>query len=149
MEEKLKQVEKHLKRIISRIQHNKVDFGSLKRECSKINKHLIIIMENYPFEHHHRLRFERVNEIFKKLSEYIKHEDARVSNKHLKLLSFINLSILPIGIITGFYGMNFKSLGSPSLSSGQFALNSGHYIVFFLMFLSLVLTSSFFFIYMY
>ena len=87
-------------------------------------------------------KYKKIDRLFQKIKSYIHQQETIITNKHLKIITFINLSLLPISIITGFYGMNFKSLGSPSLKSGHFAKKNGHYLVYLLIFVSLLVTSS-------
>lgn len=57
------------------------------------------------------------------------------SNKHNYLI-LVNLVFLPLGFITGFFGMNFRSMGTPSLSKGILTIPHGEKFVFGLSLLS-------------
>lgn len=66
-------------------------------------------------------RINDVRESIKHLKEYKKMVDSDNSNKMINLLTFINIVFLPLGVITGYFGMNFKSF-----DKNVFSIKRGH-----------------------
>ena len=60
--------------------------------------------------------------------------------KSLDIISWISVILLPLTLITGYYGMNFASMGSPSTEKGPFSFKYGQIWVFFLFGVSLTIT---------
>ena len=92
--------------------------NKIKNELSKedINKYTEQTME---------LKRKYLNDqekftILSHIQEYLKYKMDINNHKNLNILSFINTLFLPLGIIVGFFGMNFKSMGSPTNSRGIF-----------------------------
>jgi len=58
--------------------------------------------------------------ILSHIQEYLKYKIDINNHKNLNIISLINTLFLPLGIIVGFFGMNFKSMGSPTNDHGIF-----------------------------
>ena len=52
--------------------------------------------------------------------------------KSIDTLTIVNTVFLPLALITSYFGMNFKSMGCPSTSSGIFTIKYGQVLVFIL-----------------
>lgn len=50
--------------------------------------------------------------------------------KSIDTLTIVNTIFLPLALITGYFGMNFKSMGCPSRATGIFTVNNGQMLVF-------------------
>ena len=61
--------------------------------------------------------------------KYIKHQIDYLNSFQNHLLTLVATIFLPLSFITGFFGMNFKSMGAPSLKSGIFNINHGDKII--------------------
>lgn len=58
---------------------------------------------------------------------YIQHQIDFIKHLQNHLLSLVATVFIPLGFITGFFGMNFKSMGAPSLNNnGILNLKNGH-----------------------
>lgn len=75
------------------------------------------------------------------LLETYNNQLSNISQKNsIDILTVINTIFLPLALITGYFGMNFKSMGAPSLKTGVLAFKNGQLLVFFLFVLSILLT---------
>lgn len=52
--------------------------------------------------------------------------------KAIDMLTIINTIFLPLALITGYFGMNFKSMGVPSNTKGIFTVKHGQLVVLYL-----------------
>ena len=52
--------------------------------------------------------------------KYVQHQGSILKGFESHLLTLIATIFLPLSFIVGFFGMNFKSMGAPSLSKGIF-----------------------------
>ena len=69
------------------------------------------------------LKFENIdnNKEYTELShiqEYLNHKINIKNQININLLSFMNILFLPLGIIVGYFGMNFNSMGNVTLNRG-------------------------------
>lgn len=84
-----------------------------------------------------RLRLLRKNLQF--LDSY-SNNILRVKQKQsLDSLTLVSLVFLPLSLITGYFGMNFKAMGSPAMKSGVFSWEGGQNLVFFLFMISIII----------
>lgn len=54
--------------------------------------------------------------------DYLKHQIDVLNDFQSHLLTLVATIFLPLSFITGFFGMNFKSMGVPSLKNGVFTI---------------------------
>jgi Mg2+ and Co2+ transporter CorA len=45
------------------------------------------------------------------------------------LLTLVNLIFIPLGVLVGYFGMNFASMGVPDVKSGILSVGSGEWLV--------------------
>ena len=136
-------IQHQLETILNYLDKQPLSYKKIKQKSKFIEEKLIILLDKIPYDDEKNMeKYKKIDKLFQKIKAYIHQQETIITNKHLKIITFINLSLLPISIITGFYGMNFKSLGSPSLKSGHFAKKKGHYLVYLLIFVSFLITSS-------
>lgn len=77
-------------------------------------------------------------ELLDHMENVVKYYLQRIETGKTHLLTLVNLIFLPLGFIVGFFGMNFKSMGTPSLSKGIFTVKHSEKLVFLLSFLSAI-----------
>lgn len=98
-----------------------------------------------------RLNFENKNtkeiEKINIYTEYMNHQLNVLNHLRNQLITLITTIFLPLGFIVGFFGMNFKSMGAPTLKKGILNFKHAHITIFILSILSIIVGISFFFIY--
>ena len=72
------------------------------------------------------------------IDKYNNALDIKGQSKSLKLLTTINMIALPLAIITGYFGMNFKSMGNPTRNKGILSHKHGQKIVLGLFIISII-----------
>ena len=65
-----------------------------------------------------------------RLHTYLKHLLDQHKKFQVDILTIIATIFLPLGVIVGFFGMNFKSMGAPSLKKGIFNTPHAQHYVF-------------------
>ena len=81
----------------------------------------------------------------KYITAYEETNILRQQKSNINLLTWVNTIFMPLTLIVGFYGMNFASMGSPSRTTGPFAMKHGQLWVFFLFGVAILLTLVFLF----
>ena len=72
------------------------------------------------------------------LQKIVKFHLKTIQSNKRSYLTIVNLIFLPLGFIAGFFGMNFKSMGVPSLNKGILTIPHGEKFVFMISLLSMV-----------
>ena len=122
-------------------QHEVIDLNiSLDKLIEKINneknwnikdsKYMLDILyeiEKNEYKNKKKLSEDKINKInFYK--SYIHHQIDFIKHLQNHLLSLIATVFIPLTFITGFFGMNFKSMGAPSVNNnGILNLKHGHH----------------------
>jgi Mg2+ and Co2+ transporter CorA len=92
-----------------------------------------------------RLKFENIDndKEYNKLShiqEYLEHKVDINNHVNLNLISLLNLFFLPLGVIVGYFGMNFNSMGVNTLSKGVYKEQDGFRLVIMLSVISFIIS---------
>ena len=131
---------------------NKILSSSI-RDNSKLTNELFIIRKkifNVNFRLHKLELLDNQNNNLKNLKNKISFmiDNFRLINdfnrqilqknkkKAIDTLTIVNTIFLPLSLITGYFGMNFKSMGAPSTKTGIFTIKNSQVFVF-LLFISL------------
>lgn len=85
-------------------------------------------------------KFDILDNDMKNIDTYERNNILKNQQKSLDIISWISIILLPLTVITGYYGMNFASMGSPSNNKGPFSFKYGQLWVFFLFTISLSIT---------
>ena len=72
--------------------------------------------------------------------DIIKHKLERIRDIRESIVTVITTIFLPLGFLVGFFGMNFKSMGCPSLESGIYSIKNAELFVVIILGLSAILT---------
>lgn len=65
---------------------------------------------------------EKEYKVLQHMHEILHHERDKMDSLKMTIISALGTIFLPLGFIVGYFGMNFKSMGSPSLNSGVFSI---------------------------
>lgn len=65
---------------------------------------------------------EKNYRVLKHIHEILHHERSKLNSLKMSVISTMGSIFLPLGFIVGYFGMNFQSMGSPSLNSGVFSV---------------------------
>ena len=74
------------------------------------------------------------------LNQYINMTSDYSSSKNLDKLTILNTIFLPLGLICSYFGMNFKSMGSPTGKKGILTIKNSNYFVILLFVISIITT---------
>jgi Mg2+ and Co2+ transporter CorA len=77
------------------------------------------------------------------IDKYEAREVLKSQKKSIDVLTYVSIIILPLTLITGYFGMNFLSMGAPATNTGILTLHWGQVFVFFLFITSLVFSISY------
>lgn len=80
--------------------------------------------------------------------KYVQHQESILKGFESHLLTLIATIFLPLSFIVGFFGMNFKSMGAPSLSKGIFNIQHAQIHIFWVSSLIIGIIIWFFYYYL-
>ena len=79
---------------------------------------------------------------------YVKYQETVLKGFESHLLTLIATIFLPLSFIVGFFGMNFKSMGAPSLSKGIFNIAHAQLHIFLVSIIIIGMIIWFFYFYL-
>ena len=83
-------------------------------------------------------------ESLNRFEEFVQNQIQKSLNFKTSLLAVIATIFLPLTFVVGYFGMNFKSMGVPSLKHGIFTIKHGQHYIFFLALIIVLLMVLFF-----
>lgn len=106
---------------------------------SKTMLDILYEIEKNEYKNKKKLSQDEINKIdFYK--SYIQHQIDFIKHLQNHILSLIATVFIPLSFITGFFGMNFKSMGVPSLNNkGVLNLKDGHHKITILSIILIIL----------
>tara|TARA_Y100000389_G_scaffold194024_1_gene223503 strand:- start:2982 stop:3566 length:585 start_codon:yes stop_codon:yes gene_type:complete len=114
----------------------------LKKDLSKLKIKLIDIIvkdnlnENIEIKKNEK-KVDNMLTLLESIESYVNTYLQHKQHTSLNILTILQFVFFPLTIITGYYGMNFMSMGSPSLKRGIFSIKNGEKWVFLLMLISI------------
>ena len=66
------------------------------------------------------------------IDNYFRNMTNKISERTIKRLTLINTIFLPLGVIVGYFGMNFTSMGLINLKKGIYTIKHGQLFVLLL-----------------
>ena len=85
-------------------------------------------------------KIKNINKNIKLLIEFHNLNINIQKHKSINNISLISTIFLPLGLITGYFGMNFYHMGNPTLKKGILSINHANKFVLILFFISITLT---------
>ena len=134
IEEELVLLDKYLLKKNNQISHKKIS-----EKIFKIRKKILEIEINLNEMELKNVNIKIVNDLKKKINNIQKNLNI-ISDYNIKILqskqqktidtlTLINTIFLPLSLITGFFGMNFKSMGVPSLNTGIYTISNATFSI--------------------
>ena len=65
---------------------------------------------------------EKIYRIVENIDDNLDEENKKLNNLKMTVISALGTIFLPLGFITGFFGMNFNTMGNPTLKKGILAV---------------------------
>ena len=116
-----------------------VHYGQVKAECLHLQKEFVYLAsQRHEMSKADRTQYTDLTDVFKTIDAYVSGKDRHQANAHLKFLAYLTAMLTPMGVLVGYFGMNFSDMGAPSTRKGVFSFRHGHYIVFAVMVLVVV-----------
>lgn len=85
--------------------------------------------------------------ILNHMQDILEYENDKLNTFKMTIISAIGTIFLPLGFITGYFGMNFRSMGSPSLKTGILTMKNVERFILSLSIFSIIIVSSIYYIY--
>lgn len=89
---------------------------------------------------------EEMYNILEHIDDNLDHENRKLNNFKMTIVSALGTIFLPLGFITGYFGMNFRSMGNPSLKTGVLATKHVERFIFSLSIFSIIVISTLYYI---
>ena len=139
LKKKIRKPEKSLKETIDYI-NNK------KKWNLKESRHMINNLYQFQLDDHIKKKGNNQNITF--YIKYMEHIERNLKRFESSLLTLIATIFLPLSFIVGFFGMNFKSMGAPSLSKGIFNIEHAQKHIFMVCLIIVIFVCWFFYSYL-
>ena len=134
------------------VNEDKYDHDKINEESYKINKSILklrIRIESLQIKHANDSKIlKKINNYndrttffmntIKNIDDFNNIKDLRAQARSIRILTIINMVALPLAVITGYFGMNFRSMGNPTHTKGILSHLHGQKLVFILFFVSII-----------
>ena len=64
------------------------------------------------------------------MEEYIKYQDQKLNSYKNTIIALVSAIFIPFGVITGYFGMNFASMGNKGIKGGVLDIAHSDKIIF-------------------
>ena len=89
---------------------------------------------------------EKLYRIVTNIDDNLDEENRKLNNLKMTVISALGTIFLPLGFITGFFGMNFNTMGNPTLKKGILAVKHVDKFIITLSVFSIVIISALYYI---
>lgn len=89
---------------------------------------------------------EKLYRIAENIDDNLDEENKKLNNLKMTVISALGTIFLPLGFITGFFGMNFNSMGNPTLKKGILAVKHVDKFIITLSVFSIIIVSALYYI---
>ena len=126
-------------RTIKELPKPEVRYEQVKTDCLHLQKEFVYLAsQRNLMSKEERKTYDDLTDLFKTIDAYVSGKDRHQANAHLKFLAYLTAMLTPMGVLVGYFGMNFSDMGAPSTHKGVFSFRHGHYIVFGVMVLVVI-----------
>lgn len=150
IEDEINDIEKQLLKIDTLInKNNDIDKDNIEK-INSLNKRLLLIkinIDKYKLNNNlthtnHKLhkKIKYLDHNISLLNQFVNMSADYKSSKSLDKLTILNTIFLPLGLICSYFGMNFKSMGSPTGKKGILTINNSNSFVLLLFVISIIIT---------
>jgi len=140
--QKVSELEKEFKSIMHDILYSSKPDKEINKRIKDVGKRLMYVHLLYNMW---KQPDPKVTESLAKLSDsmdlinkYEQRETLVGQKRSLDILTYISIIFLPLTLITGYFGMNFLSMGAPAKKSGILTIRWGQLFVLVLSIISIV-----------
>ena len=141
----LQKLEKQLYTIDDRVLEDNVDTKKIEEEllqAKKIKMKTLIRLNSIYYEtggiskkkyDEYSNKVEHIGNLLSTFEEYNKSNTQKEISRGIDILTMVSLIVLPLTLITSFFGMNFSSMGNVTNLFGWFSIKNAHlYILVFI-----------------
>jgi magnesium transporter len=89
---------------------------------------------------------EKIYRIVENIDDNLDEENKNLNNLKMTMISALGTIFLPLGFITGFFGMNFNTMGNPTLKKGILAVKHVDKFIISLSIFSIIIISTLYYI---
>ena len=89
---------------------------------------------------------EKIYRIVENIDDNLDEENKNLNNLKMTMISALGTIFLPLGFITGFFGMNFNTMGNPTLKKGILAVKHVDKFIISLSIFSIIIISALYYI---
>lgn len=89
---------------------------------------------------------EKLYRIAENIDNNLDEENKKLNNFKMTVISALGTIFLPLGFITGFFGMNFNTMGNPTLKKGILAVRHVDKFIITLSVFSTIIISALYYI---
>lgn len=89
---------------------------------------------------------EKIYRIAENINDILDEENKNLNNLKMTMISALGTIFLPLGFITGFFGMNFNTMGNPTLKKGILAVKHVDKFIISLSTFSIIIISALYYI---
>lgn len=107
-----------------------VHYDDVKEQCLELQREFVFLAnDRKDMNAAQRKTYAELSELYRTIDTYVTAEDRKHTNGHLKFLAYITATLTPMGVLVGYFGMNFADMGAPSNGCGAFSWRHGHFVV--------------------
>ena len=120
-----------------------LQFYKIKKEFVLIETRIVQKSFNNTISNELQEQIKKTEKNIEIIEKYIQLKNGEQMKNTIDVLTYLNTVFLPLGLITGFFGMNFIQFGNPPTNSnkkGIFAMKNPHTFIAILFVISIVVT---------
>ena len=146
-ERKIDEIEKQLIKLDEtiiqggKLKEISLQFYKIKKEFVLVETRIVQKSFNNTISNELQEQIKKTGRNIEIIEKYIQLKNGEDMGNNIDVLTYLNIVFLPLGLITGFFGMNFIQFGSPPTNSnkkGIFAMKNPNIFIAVLFVISIV-----------